>query len=79
MKDVRSSQRRKLWVISFTSEVRQTLADDEATISLPLGIAENNAEKMMTEAEKWSKNNIECVSQSLKKDSSMQETKKVLP
>lgn len=39
-KDVRTSQRRKLWVISFTSEVRQTLADDEATVSLPPIVAE---------------------------------------
>ncbi|XP_024937385.1 uncharacterized protein LOC107264243 isoform X2 [Cephus cinctus] len=34
-KDAKNSQRRKLWAITVTSEVFQTLVDDEATISLP--------------------------------------------
>ncbi|XP_046604550.1 uncharacterized protein LOC124297494 isoform X1 [Neodiprion virginianus] len=80
-KDVRSSQRRKLWVISFTSEVRQTLVDDKATISLPLNVvAEINMDKPMNEEGKLAENyQIECVSQSLGQESSTQEAMKVLP
>ncbi|XP_012272787.1 uncharacterized protein LOC105695623 isoform X4 [Orussus abietinus] len=34
----KNAQRRKLWVITVTSEVFQTLADDETTIRLPLPV-----------------------------------------
>ncbi|XP_048514180.1 uncharacterized protein LOC105689719 isoform X2 [Athalia rosae] len=79
-RDVKSTQRRNLWVISFTSEVRQTLTDDVATISLPQGLPLTDTETIttITQDNKWSKSFAELLPHNFPRVAIAKEDKRML-